>query len=105
MAKYVVLVSFGEEGRKQLGSNVVSERLGKGLASSGGTLLSLHITLGAYDAVAVIELDAALMPALVLYLTRELGDPTILQAFDEQEAFDGIVRWDNEHGDQGKLGP
>ena len=105
MAKYVVLVSFSEEGRKQLASNVVGERLGTALASSNGQLHSLHITLGAYDAVAVVELDAALMAAFMLSVTRELGDPTILQAFDEQEAFDGILRWDNEHGDTGKLGP
>jgi uncharacterized protein with GYD domain len=105
VAKYVVLVSLSEEGRKQLANNVVGESLGTALASSKGQLCSLHITLGAYDAVAVIELDAALMAAFMLSVSRELGDPTILQAFDEQEAFDGILRWDKEHEDQGKLGP
>ncbi len=107
VATYVVLVSFSEEGRKQL---VEQCRRRSGIGdgdspSSGGPAVAARHARRLRRR-RVVELDAALMPALHALPSRassaarrSCGRST------SRRRSTAILRWDNEHGDQGKLGP
>ena len=73
-------------------------------SDNGGQLLSLHWTLGAYDAVAVVELDSALMFAFAREIGAHLADIVVMRAFDDAAAAAALDRWSGPTPDTGHRG-
>ena len=71
---------------------------------NGGQLLSLHWTLGVYDAVAIIELDSALLFAFATEIGAHLADIVIMRAFDDAAAAAALDRWQGAVPDGGHRG-
>jgi uncharacterized protein with GYD domain len=100
---HVVLLTFNDAGRDGVrnGRNP-TQRFAQDLERHGGCLLSLHLTLGAYDAVAIIELDSAKLPAFRMFLAPSVGVPQIMRAFSWKEVRNSLADWS---GIDPRLGP
>lgn len=89
MPKYIVLINFTEQGMKtikDLPKRVQAAR--EAMEKAGGKMLDWNLTMGRYDAVAVVEgPDDASMATVALAVGRS-GNirTTTLKAFTESEA-------------------
>ena len=88
MPKTITLVNYTEQGlkdAKNIGNRVAAAR--RAFEGAGGRLISFHLTLGAYDAVAISEApDDESYAALILSIAAQ-GNirTTTLKAFNEDE--------------------
>ncbi|MDX6676318.1 MAG: hypothetical protein QOE31_370 [Solirubrobacteraceae bacterium] len=71
----------------------LSKQIGEDCARNGGRLVSLHWTTGAFDAVAMIELDSEFLPVFSLETSGLASEVLILRAFGDQETQDTEARW------------
>jgi hypothetical protein len=63
-------------------------------AANGGRLVSLHWTVGPYDAAAIIELDSRLVPVFELVIEAEhVSSVVVMRAFDQQETLEALGDW------------
>ena len=89
MALYITLINYTDQGirnLKEAADRVVAAR--RAVEAAGGKLLAFHLTLGQYDAVAVIEApDDTTYASLVLSIAAQ-GNvrSTTLKAFSEEES-------------------
>ena len=87
--KFVILIDYTDEALK--GFSDLGDRVEQGrqlIAGMGGTLESFHLTTGAHDAIAIVDMpDAASMATLALQYAASgrLRTETLL-AWDEAEA-------------------
>ena len=88
MASYVILINYTEQGVKDM-KNFRARRdaTRAALQQAGGRLISFYLTLGQYDAVAVIEVPDATTAARVGLGIAALGNlrTATMQAFTEDE--------------------
>src|SRR6266536_6659277 len=94
MATFIILGNFTEQGIKTFrDSPDRSEAIDGLLRQQGGSLTSIHWTMGQYDFVAVADAPDAESAMAVLLLAGAQGNvrTTTLQAFDH-ERFKGIIR-------------
>lgn len=88
MSKYILLLNWTEQGVKAIKESANRYDAGKELAKSlGGAMESIHMTMGAYDLVCVVEAptDEA-MATLILRLAKGGAiRSTTLKAFPEAE--------------------
>ncbi|MEY2516098.1 MAG: hypothetical protein QOJ89_3456 [bacterium] len=84
--RYVVLLRMSDEQREDVRNKSITDFLGRQLERNGGRLLSLYLTAGSYDGVAIFELDSALIIAFAQSMPRWIGECTILRALEEEEA-------------------
>lgn len=88
MAHYVVLINFTEQGVKTIKD--VSKRQAaarQAFEKAGGKLDQVYLTMGSYDAVAIVEAPNDEAAAAVLLSLGGLGNvrTTTLRAFTEAE--------------------
>ncbi len=87
MSKYILLLNWTEQGVKEIKESANRYDAGKELAKSlGGSMESIHMTMGAYDLVCVVEAptDEA-MATLILRLAKGAIRSTTLKAFPEPD--------------------
>ena len=88
MATYIVLTKFTRQGVQNIGDSpkrlAAAKRLAKGL---GGRIRSFHMTMGSYDAVAVLELPGDEAAASFALQIGRAGNATTetLKAFPEAD--------------------
>jgi uncharacterized protein with GYD domain len=75
-----------------------------GCQNNGGQLLSLHATLGRYEAVALVELDSAAMLGLVSEVGAHVSDMVVLRAFGEEATARAQEQWVAAEPDTGHRG-
>lgn len=93
MATFVSLINWTQEGIKGFKDSVArADAFSDLVARSGGKVVCLYWTLGAYDLVAITEAPDAETATAVLLQVGALGNvrSTTMEAFD-REAFQGIV--------------
>ena len=88
MARYVALVNVTDQGRKSvkdMPKRVEGAR--QSLKKVGGKLLQWYLTMGPYDAVAIVEVPDDVSGMQVLLAIGSMGDvrTTTLRAFTESE--------------------
>lgn len=74
--------------------DLLPPRIGDAVSANGGTLLSWYWTEGAFDMVAIVELESRFMPVLALQLEAQDGTTVAaMRAFGQQEAHDALAQW------------
>ena len=89
MALYVTLINYTDQGIrniKEAPDRVAAAR--RAIEAAGGRFLAFHLTLGQYDAVAVIEAPDDATYATVILSIASQGNvrSTTLKAFSEEES-------------------
>lgn len=73
---------------------LLPERIADEVLANNGRLVSLYWTVGAYDLVAIVELDSQFMPVLTLQTEAQFVSSVVaMRAFGPQEAQDALMRW------------
>ncbi len=88
MPTYILLTRFTQQGRKNIKDGPARiEAARKTLESLGGKIRSIHLTLGQYDSVAVVEAPDDEALARFSIATGAKGNVHIesLRAFDEKQ--------------------
>jgi uncharacterized protein with GYD domain len=88
MPTYILLVRFTQKGRESIKDGPARiEAARKTLESLGGKIRSIHLTLGQYDSVAVVEAPDDEALARFSIITGAKGNVQIesLRAFDEKQ--------------------
>jgi uncharacterized protein with GYD domain len=88
MPTYILLTRFTQQGRKNIKDGPARiEAARKTLESLGGKIRSIHLTLGQYDSVAVVEAPDDEALARFSIATGAKGNVQIesLRAFDEKQ--------------------
>jgi len=88
MPTYILLTRFTQQGRKNIKDGPARiEAARKTLESLGGNIRSIHLTLGQYDSVAVVEAPDDEALARFSIATGAKGNVQIesLRAFDEKQ--------------------
>ena len=88
MPTYILLSRFTQQGRQRIKDGPARiEAARKTLESLGGKLQSLHLTLGQYDSIAVVEVpdDEALAKFSIAVGSQGNVQIESLRAFDEKQ--------------------
>ncbi len=88
MPTYILLVRFTQKGRESIKDGPARiEAARKTLESLGGEIRSIHLTLGQYDSVAVVEApdDEALARFSIVVGAKGNVQIESLRAFDEKQ--------------------
>ncbi|MGA2013574.1 MAG: hypothetical protein ABSH51_23990 [Solirubrobacteraceae bacterium] len=92
--RYVVLIQLNGAGWRTTQPGIAEDHMRAELEANGGTLVAFARTLGPYDIVATIELDAARTPGFAQFLADEIGgEPLITRAYDTTEFHDAVEGW------------
>ena len=94
MAKYVVLMSWTDQGIKAIKDSPKRLDAGKALAKKlGGELKKFYMTMGAYDMVGIVEMPDDAAAAKFATSLGSLGNvrTTTLRAFSEDD-YRGIIK-------------
>ena len=85
---YIALLNYTQQGIQDINNSPSRvEAARTAIEEIGGKLVSFHVTMGRYDAIAVMELEDEQMAATVALGVGKLGNTTTetMRAFTEEE--------------------
>ncbi len=87
MATFVVLINFTDEGRRNMGDTSGLDAAKQGIQAMGGHLKDWYLTMGQYDAVAIMEAPDDETAARIVLAQNSRGGARsqTLRAFTEDE--------------------